>query len=119
MTNESPSSPSLADLACRAQEVRHLYDELNEEHGRPAWDASAFMLGFTADIGSLAKLIMARQGLREAESLDDRLAHELADCLWSILILAAECQIDLEQAFPKTMRDLELRITDERRNTAL
>ncbi len=118
MSGRDPSQPTLADLSLRAQNIRHLYDRLNAETGRPAWDASAFMLGFVADAGSLAKLVMAREGLRETEDLDNRLAHELADCLWSILILAEECQVDLEASFFTTMDQLETRITSERRSTS-
>jgi NTP pyrophosphatase (non-canonical NTP hydrolase) len=61
------------------------------------------MLGFVVDVGDLAKLVMAKEGLREVSDLDDRLAHELADCLWSVLVLADLCGVDLERAFAHTM----------------
>lgn len=110
------SQSSLTDLTQRAREIRQLYDQLNADRNRPAWNASAFMLGFAADVGALAKLVMARDGLRENDDLDNRLAHELADCLWSILILANECGIDLESSFTTTMDQLEASIMRERRS---
>lgn len=117
MSGRDLSPSTLAALKHRAQDIRHLYDQLNEESGRPAWNASAFTLGFAADVGSLAKLVLAREGLREVDDLDNRLAHELADCLWSILILADECDVDLETSFANTMDQLEASITLERRRT--
>jgi NTP pyrophosphatase (non-canonical NTP hydrolase) len=36
-----------------------------------------------------------------------KLAHELADCLWSVLVLADAYGIALERAFFETMDDLE------------
>ncbi|MFF8422565.1 MazG nucleotide pyrophosphohydrolase domain-containing protein [Streptomyces sp. NPDC015680] len=38
------------------------------------------------------------------------LEHELADCLWSVLILARRFDVDLETAFRRTMTELEAAI---------
>ena len=38
---------------------------------------------------------------------DSRLAHELSDCLWSILVLAQLYDVDLEKEFLATMNALE------------
>ncbi len=56
------------------------------------------------------KLVMAKEGLRDIENVDEKLAHKLADCLWSVLVLAKKYDIDLEQSFIKTMNELEKRI---------
>ena len=56
------------------------------------------------------KLITAKEGLREIEDVDDKLEHELADCLWSVLVLADKYNIDLEKSFLKTMKGLEIKI---------
>jgi NTP pyrophosphatase (non-canonical NTP hydrolase) len=39
-----------------------------------------------------------------------KLGHELADCLWSVLVLSDLYGIDLEEAFLHTMDDLERQI---------
>ncbi|MER5664198.1 MazG nucleotide pyrophosphohydrolase domain-containing protein [Streptomyces mirabilis] len=39
------------------------------------------------------------------------LEHELADCLWSVLILAHRYDIDLEAAFRRTMAELDTAIS--------
>ena len=41
----------------------------------------------------------------------EALGHELADCLWSILILAEKYGIDLTAEFHRTMAELERHIT--------
>ena len=44
------------------------------------------------------------------------LGHELADCLWSVLILAHKYDIDLAAEFERTMTELEAHITARARN---
>jgi NTP pyrophosphatase (non-canonical NTP hydrolase) len=101
----------LSALSSRAQAIRQLYDEQARRDGRRPWTAAEFAQGFAGDVGDLMKLVMAKQGLRPAPSgkpdLDAALAHELADCLWSVLVLADACNVDLESAFVRTMEDLE------------
>ena len=41
------------------------------------------------------------------------LAHELSDCLWSVLVLADKYGVNLEASFLKTMDQLEKRIKNE------
>lgn len=64
------------------------------------------MLGFVGDVGDLAKLVQGKAGVRPTPDLDEKLAHELADCLWCVLTLADEYGIDLESAFVRTMATL-------------
>lgn len=71
------------------------------------------MAGFVGDVGDLSKIIMAKHGLRKMDDVDQKLAHELSDCLWSILVLASKYDINLTAEFQKTMDELDLRIDDE------
>jgi NTP pyrophosphatase (non-canonical NTP hydrolase) len=96
----------LQELQARAIEIQQLYFMLNEqEHGR-RWSTEETMLGFVGDVGDLARLVMAAEGVRDMPGGRAALAHELADCLWSILVLANAYQIDLETAFNTTMDQL-------------
>jgi len=56
---------------------------------------------------------MAHSGVRGIPDAGPKLAHELADCLWSILVLAQMHGVDLERAFLQTMDDLERQITSK------
>lgn len=98
------------DLVKRADEVRAKYDQLNKLKNGGAWDQQARMTGFVADVGELSEIIMAKHGLREMDDVDTKLAHELSDCLWSVLVLARGYGINLETEFMKTMDELDKRI---------
>jgi len=59
------------------------------------------------------KLIMTKSGVRSTDSVDEKLAHELSDCLWSLLVLADKYNINLEKSFLDTMTKFEERISLE------
>ncbi len=102
---------SLHELQARAVEIQQLYFRLNERKRGRRWTNEETMLGFVGDVGDLAKLVMAQEGARDAPGGRAALAHELADCLWSVLVLAHAYEIDLESSFQSTMRELEQLIT--------
>jgi NTP pyrophosphatase (non-canonical NTP hydrolase) len=77
------------------------------------WNEQQLMAGFVGDVGDLSKIIMAKHGLRNMENIDRKLAHELSDCLWSVLVLANKYKIDIGAEFNKTMDELEGRISQE------
>lgn len=97
------------EITKRAVAVRAKYDELNNRNG-VSWDETDLMSGFVGDVGDLSKIIMAKKGLREMDDIDEKMAHELADCLWSVCVLAHKFGIDLEAEFAKTMDGLDKRI---------
>jgi NTP pyrophosphatase (non-canonical NTP hydrolase) len=97
----------LADLTARALQVRDLYDELNQQKRGRTWTREEFMLGFMGDVGDLAKHVGAAEGVRDRPSGRNPLGHELADCLWSVLVLANAYDVDLATEFNTTMDELE------------
>lgn len=107
---------NLKDATQRATEIRSLYAPLEQRrHGR-SWNTGEIMLGFAGDVGDLAKLVQAAEGVREIPDHQQKLAHELADCLWSVLVLADRLDVDIEKAFTTTMDHLERHLrtsTDE------
>ena len=101
----------LAELSRRALQIRSRYAALESAHGGRPWSRSELAQGFAGDVGALMKLVMAKDGRRAGPpDLDARLAHELADCLWSVLVLADACGIDLGRAFLATMNELEAKL---------
>ncbi|MDV9197539.1 MazG nucleotide pyrophosphohydrolase domain-containing protein [Streptomyces sp. Wh19] len=101
----------LDDLKQQAIRIHDLYDELNRRERGRVWTRSEFMIGFVGDVGDLAKLVMAEEGARKIPGGRPALEHELADCLWSVLILAHRYDVDLERAFQRTMAELDERIS--------
>ena len=100
----------LQALMRRALEIRRQYAEQERATYGRAWTTEEVALGFVGDVGDLMKLVVACAGVREIPDAKAKLAHELADCLWSVLVLADVYGIDLEQAFLRTMQELEERI---------
>jgi NTP pyrophosphatase (non-canonical NTP hydrolase) len=50
---------------------------------------------------------MAHAGVRATPDANSKLAHELADCLWAVLVLARLYEINLEETFIQSMSELE------------
>ncbi|MFN8486124.1 MAG: MazG nucleotide pyrophosphohydrolase domain-containing protein [Caldilineaceae bacterium] len=104
---------NLRELTQRAMEIRQRYAALElAKYGR-AWTEEEIALGFVGDVGDLMKLIMAHNGIRAIPNAEEKLSHELADCLWAILVLAEMGNVDLEQAFLHTMDELARHILDQ------
>lgn len=100
----------LKDLIARAEEIREKYQEKNARDGKTAWGIRDYAMGFVGDVGDLQKLVMAKENLRDIENLDEKLAHELADCLWSVLVIANYYGLDLEKDFEHTMDEITRKI---------
>ena len=91
----------------RAMQVRRKYEAMEEQlYGSP-WTSEEIMLGFAGDVGDLAKLITAENGKRNIPNSREKLEHELADCLWSVIVLSKAHDVDIEKSFFETMDQLE------------
>ena len=101
----------LQALACQ---VRARYDAHETQQFGRGWNHEELMLGFVGDVGDLSKLVQGKAGVRPHDQLDAAVAHELADCLWSVLVLADCYKVDLQTAFIDTMATItESLTTDE------
>ncbi len=100
-------------IAGRALEIRNKYALLEKKKYGREWTREEIAQALVGDVGDLMKIIMAKSKIREMDDPDEKLAHELADCLWNILVLAGKYDIDLEKSFLDTMQDLEKRIEEK------
>ena len=91
----------------RALEIRKQYEAKEKQLYGSAWTSEEIALGFVGDVGDLAKLIVAENGKRNIPDSKAKLEHELADCLWSVIVLAHQHGVDLEESFLNTMNELE------------
>jgi NTP pyrophosphatase (non-canonical NTP hydrolase) len=91
----------------QARAIRLKYAQLEKQNYGREWSGEELTLGFMGDVGDLAKLVQAKEGVRGSADVDDALAHELSDCLWSVIVLADKYNVDLEKAFAKTMNELD------------
>ena len=101
---------TLKEITQKALSIRAKYAKLEQQEYGREWTGEELMLGFAKDVGDLAKIVMAKEGVRDVQDVDTALAHELSDCLWSIIVLADYYNVDLEDSFSKTMGELESRI---------
>ena len=91
----------------RAMQIRKMYEEKEKQLYGSSWTSEEIALGFVGDVGDLAKLVIAENGKRNIPNSKEKLEHELADCLWSIIVLSKIHQVDLEASFLRTMNELE------------
>lgn len=101
----------LGQLTARALVIAEAYDRLNLAQRGRAWTTEELMLGLVGDIGDLAKLVMADAGTRDIPGHREQLGHELADCLWAVLVIAARSGADLGAEFDADMELLDRVIT--------
>lgn len=101
----------IKELSNRAVEIKEAYHKLEIQRYGKKWTTSQIMEGFVGDVGDLMKLIMAKDGgIREIDQIDEKIKHELADCLYCVLVLADKLDVDIEREFIKTMDKLDKRI---------
>ena len=105
-----------SDLEKSALQLNDLYEQLEVKRWGRAWTTQELALGFMGDVGDLAKLIQANAGIRDIDDCKAKLGHELSDCLWSILVLANKCGIDLEAEFTRNTRELSEYVSGELRS---
>ncbi|WP_221029402.1 hypothetical protein [Actomonas aquatica] len=109
---------SLSPFIDHARRLRRQFDESARREDRAPWSRLELAQGFAADVGELQKLCMIVDGRRQgaagspSTTADDSpLAHELADCLWSVLVLADEYGVDLTSAYPRMIAAAEAKLT--------
>ena len=101
------------DLQKSALQLNGLYEQLEIKRYGRVWSTAELALGFVGDVGDLAKLIQANAGIRSIDDCKAKLGHELSDCLWSIMVLANQCGIDLESEFVRNTRELVDHVSGE------
>jgi|SRR5690349_1052793 len=104
---------NFSDLEQAALRLNDLYEQLEVKRWGRVWSTQELALGFMGDTGDLAKLIQAHAGVRSIDDHQAKLGHELSDCLWSIMVLANKCGIDLEAEFVKNTREISAYVSGE------
>jgi NTP pyrophosphatase (non-canonical NTP hydrolase) len=97
---------NFSDLEASALKLNELYERLEIKRYGRVWTTEEVALGFVGDVGDLAKLIQASAGVRKIDDWKAKLGHELSDCLWSIMVLANKCGVDLEAEYSKNTKEL-------------
>lgn len=104
---------NFSELEHAALQLNELYEQLEVKRYGRVWSTQELALGFMGDVGDLAKLVQAHAGVRTMEDVQAKLGHELSDCLWSILVLANKCGIDLQAEFVRNTREISEHVSRE------
>ncbi len=104
---------NFSDLEKAALQLNELYEQLEVKRWGRVWTTQELALGFVGDVGDLAKLVQAHTGVRTIADCHAKLGHELSDCLWSILVLANKCGIDLQAEFVRNTREISEYVSGE------
>ena len=104
---------NFSDLEKSAVRLNELYEQLEIKMYGRVWTTEQLALGFVGDVGDLAKLIQANAGVRKIDDCKAKLAHELSDCLWSIVVLANKFGIDLEEEYSRNTKELIEHVSKE------
>jgi hypothetical protein len=100
----APKHAALADARDRALEVRALYEILEQRLNGKVWSDHELMLGFSNDVGYIGRLLLAHEGTWDIDGDPTaELEHKLSESLWWIFVLADRLDIDMTDAFNKTM----------------
>jgi len=93
-----------------ALRVKNKYRKLEVSRMGREWNLSELTEGFVGDVGDLVKLVMAKEGKRVIDDVDEKLKAEISDCLWAVICISKKLNIDLQSEFVKSMNTLETRI---------
>ncbi len=105
----------LAELIEQIKRLKASYNALNRIEGYKTWGAGEYLHGLQGDVGDLAKLFLAKKGFAFSQKdLDRKIAQELADILWDVLVLADEMNVDIENEMEKTINKLGQKIADRK-----
>ena len=87
-------------MTVRALEVREQYAAFEERTYGRQWSLQDLALGLVGDVGDLVKLVQAHEGVRAVRNARPALEHELADVLWSLLVIAKRRDVDSSRRSP-------------------
>ena len=106
MNNEQ--QVSLESARERAMEIRALYETIEERINGQVWTLHELMLGFSNDVGTVGRLVLAHDGTWEIDGdVNAQLEHKLAESLWWVIVIAERLGIDITEAFAGTMDRIE------------
>lgn len=99
---------TIQELSARAIEIREAFARFEKAEWGREWRSEDIALGLAGDVGDLVKLVQAYEGIRpQPDDLKTQLEHEIADCMMCLLVLANTYNVDVEEAFLRTMKQLE------------
>lgn len=105
---ESAARSGIEAASRRALDIRALYEILEQRINGKVWSLHELMLGFSNDVGTVGRLILASDGTWEIDGdVTAQLEHKLAESLWWVMVLAQRLDIDIAENYATTMDRIE------------
>lgn len=98
---------NIEQLTEKVLKIKKMYSEYEIKKSYKPWTVEETFVGLASDVGDLGRLILAKEGFREMPDLDKDLEHELAELLYTTLLLSNHYGIDLEKVFLNEISRLE------------
>lgn len=98
----------LASMSKQAIHLRNLYHQIEEHSLGRVWSLEEDMIGFTADVGIIGRLVLAASGTWDyGKDMEAELKRKIPECIWWLLVLSNRLGIDITEAYPSFTEDLE------------
>jgi len=102
---------NIEQLTEKVLKIKKLYSEYEIKKSYKPWTVEETIVGLASDVGDLGRLVLAKEGFREMPDLDKNIEHELAELLYTTLLLSSHYRIDLERAFLDETTRLEEKLS--------
>jgi NTP pyrophosphatase (non-canonical NTP hydrolase) len=100
---------TIHDLQALGTKIDSAYIQSGEEKQYKTRTPLVYCGFLLTDLGELVEQVMAHEKYRDGEDVKAKIEHELADCLWALLMLAKHLDVDIEKAYSEMIRVVEKR----------
>ncbi|HEV7949551.1 MAG TPA: hypothetical protein VGP24_07280, partial [Glaciihabitans sp.] len=109
---DTTTSAILDEASEKALAVRTLYETIEQHVNGKTWSLHELMLGFSNDVGQVGRLILANDGTWPIDGdVHAELQHKLAESIWWAIVLANKLDIDISDAYSRTMDTIQSGLT--------
>lgn len=96
------------------KDYQKVVDEWAQQFKKPYWDIKDQFIKLVEEVGELSTEINNRWGDRPSKPTEEKkeIADEIADCLFTLICMANNLGIDIDEAFERIMHKYKIRDKD-------
>ncbi len=103
---------TLKQLTEKTKRIKRAYDSMRRKDGEKAWMSYDYAEALVGDVGDLMKLMVRKRRKGASKALERDIAKELSDCLYMLIALSQELNIDLEKEYKVNLEFLEQQLNE-------
>jgi len=100
----------LDNMISEGLRIRQKYDDWAVKNNVRKWGLLERTTGLVTDIGELTEYVMVHMGYRGGENNQEKLKHEICDCIYSLICIADYVGVDIKKEFPNLIEELDRRL---------